>query len=247
MQSALEVTLRTQGEIWFASREVGRLADTEPYFLNTALYYAFGLSAGRYVDRLFQPTYLDDTADVAEEVYVSPATPANPEGDEVANRFTSTYNTSTDDYATINYSAQEDPNADRNLPKYGRRRVLGHGNELRCYLLGRNLSAEELDARIPGYVRLGKKRGKAKVDTRQMAVHSGTGEYELGHPIGAYDTSQTPTGNLVTKRMRPTPLVAQASYDGEYVELRKQDTDAESDDEWPIRLPADAIFLKTKR
>lgn len=247
MQSALEVTLRTQGEIWFASREVGRLADTEPYFLNTALYYAFGLASGRYVDTLFEPTYIDDTADIADDVYVTPATPADAPGDGVANRITSTYNTSSDDYATINYSAQEDPNASKNLPEYGRRRVLGHGNVLQCYLLSRESTVEELDACIPGYVRLGKKRGKARVETRDLAVEESSGEYELGHPIGAYDTEQMPVGNLVTKRMRPTPLVMQGSYDGEYLELTDSGTEDEDNEGCSVCLPADVTFLETKR
>lgn len=245
MQSALEVTLRTQGEIWFASREVGRLADTEPYFLNTALYYAFGLASGRYVDALFEPTYVDDTTDVADDVYVTPAAPPGRSSDGPANHITSTYNTSSDEYATVNYSAQEDPNASKNLPEYGRRRVLGHGNVLRCYLLGRKSSVEELDNQIPGYVRLGKKRGKARVSTRPLDVEKHTGEYGLGHPIGAYDTDQMPVGNLITKRMRPTPLVVQGDYDGEHVELTDPEREDDSDD--GVCLPADVTFLKTKR
>lgn len=243
MQSGLEVTLRTQGEIWFASREVGRLADTEPYFLNTALYYALGLASGRYVDTLFEPTYLDDTEDIVDDIYVTPAAPVELSDDGIANRITSTYNTSSDAYATINYSAQEDPNASKNLPEYGRRRVLGHGNALRCYLLGRESGVAELDDRVPGYTRLGKKRGKARVETRALTVEERTGAYELGHPIGAYDTDQMPVGNLVTKRMRPTPLVAQGSYEGEYIALNNPD----SEDDKPVCLPADVAFLKTKR
>lgn len=245
MQSALAVTLHTQGEIWFASREVGRLADTEPYFLNTALYYAFGLASGRYVDRLFEPTYLDDTAEIADEVYITPATPTG----GVANRITSTYNTSTDDYATINYSAQDDPNEGRNLPSYGRRRVLGHGNELRCYVLGRNLDIDELSADLPRYVRLGKKRGKARVETKPLAVDDGNGEFELGHAIGAYDSDQTPVGDLITKQMRPTPLVAQATYNGPHVVLSEPTSNSEADDttDSSVKLPADVQFLRRKR
>ena len=247
MQSALEVTLRTQGEIWFASREVGRLADTEPYFLNTALYYALGLASGRYVDRLFEPTYLDDTADIADKIYVTPATPL----EATTNRITSIYNTSGDDYATINYSAQDDPDEGRNLPSYGRRRVLGHGNELRCYVLGRGMDASELDSELPGYVRLGKKRGKARVETKPLAVETRSGEYELGHAVGAYDSTQTPTGDLITKRMRPTPLVVQATYDGSYLELSPRHSEGENDpsesDGRAVSLPADVQFLRRKR
>lgn len=245
MDSALEVTLRTQGEIWFASREVGRLADTEPYFLNTALYYALGFASGRYVDRSFEPTYINDTAEIAEDIYVSPAAPSPTDGKRVPNRITSTYNTSSDDYATINYSAEDDPDAKKNLPSYGRRRVLGHGNELRCFILGRGVSADNLDERVPGYVRLGKKRGKAKVETTRLDVDVDVGQYEVRHPIGAYDTDQTPTGNLVTKRMRPTPIVAQGSYEGKYAELSDPRNDTR--DEWSIEFPADLTFLKTQR
>lgn len=246
MESALEVTIRTQGEIWFASREIGRLADTESYFLNTALYYAFGLASGRYIDRSFEPTYLDDTAEIAQTVYVSPAAPMEL-GDETANRITSTYNTSTDDYVTVNYSAQDDPDSGKNLPSYGRRRVLGHGNALRCYLLGRGIRTDELVSHVPGYVRLGKKRGKAKIETKRLTIDRNAGEYQLGHPIGAYDTAQTPVGNLITKRMRPTPLIVQATYEGEHVVLRRPDESDERNENDRIRFPADATFLKTKR
>lgn len=247
MPSALEVTIRTQGEIWFASREIGRLADTQPYFLNTALYYALGLASGRYVDRSFEPMYLDDTAEIAQTVYISPAVLMDPNGDAVENWITSTYNTSTDNYATINYSAQNDPDAGRNLPSFGRRRVLGHGNALRCYLLGRDVDADELERSIPRYVRLGKKRGKAKLETTRVEATTGSGEYLLGHPIGAYDTDQMPTGNLITKRMRPTPLIAQATYDGDYIALHPPDVESDQSEMNGIRLPADVTFLKTKR
>ncbi len=249
MESALEVTIRTQGEIWFASRELGRLADTESYFLNTALYYAFGLASGRYIDRSFNPTYLDDTAEIAQTVYVSPAAPIG-RGEGTANRITSTYNTNTDDYATVNYSAEKDPDAGKNLPTFGRRRVLGHGNALRCLLLGRGIPTDELANSVPGYIRLGKKRGKAKLAIERLNVDSDSGEFSLGHPIGVYDSDRMPTGNLITKRMRPTPLIVQATYEGEHVVLRRTDganEHNEEDREDAIRLPSDVEFLKMKR
>ncbi|WP_158058421.1 type I-D CRISPR-associated protein Cas5/Csc1 [Halorussus halophilus] len=236
----LEARLQTQGEVWFASREVGRLADTESFVLNTALYYALGLAAGRYVDTTFEPTYLADTADVSDRVYVSPAVPISDSGK--TNFITSTYNTSDDDYATVNYSAQEDPDAKKNLPSFGRRRVLGHGNDMRFYLVPREGDAEAIQSRLPKYVRLGKKRGKVRIETEMQSVKRKSGSYELGHPIGAYDTEQTPVGNLVTKRMRPTPLVAQADFEGEYLSFDFADDDGVS-----TGLPADVSFLKQKR
>ncbi len=237
-EQVLEAELQTQGEVWFASREVGRLADTESFILNTALYYALGLASGRYVDTTFKPTYLADTADVAEQMYVSPAVPINGQGG--TNFITTTYNTSNDDYATVNYSAQDDPDAKKNLPSFGRRRVLGHGNQMRFYIVPREDDAESIQSNLPRYVRLGKKRGKVEVETTLHPIERKTGAYRLGHPVGAYDTNQTPVGNLVTKRMRPTPLVAQADFEGDYLSICPES-------ESSVELPADVSFLKQKR
>lgn len=247
----IEATIRTMGEVGFASREVGRLADTEPYVLNTALYYALGFASGRYVDRTFEPTYIEDTDPVADEVYVTPAAsiPAPDAGSVQTDYITSTYSARGDDYATVNYSAQNDPNAKQNLPSFGRRRVLGHGNHLRCYLVPKSISATEIDERVPQYIRIGKKRGKARIDTRLVDARRKTDEYELGHPIGAYDHAEPPTGNVITKRMQPTPLILQGDYEGEHLAISTRPPDAGEDDGSfeRVHLPAGARFLETKR
>jgi CRISPR-associated protein Csc1 len=241
----IEATIRTMGEVGFASREVGRLADTEPYVLNTALYYALGFASGRYVDRKFEPTYIEDTDAVADEVYVTPAAPVPAPGSSSiqTDYITSTYNARGDEYATVNYSKQ-------NLPSFGRRRVLGHGNHLRCYLVPKSESVRTIHERVPQYIRLGKKRGKARVDTRLVEAQRETGEYELGHPLGAYDHAEPPTGNVITKRMQPTPLILQGDYEGDYIAISTRRADADSGDEERrerVHLPADVRFLETKR
>ncbi|WP_128478965.1 type I-D CRISPR-associated protein Cas5/Csc1 [Halorussus pelagicus] len=242
----LEGTLRTQGEVTFTSREVGRLADTEPYVLNTALYYALGLASGRYVDTTFEPTYVADTKDVAD-VYVSPATPVP--GD-APNYVTTTYNATRDAYAERNYSAENDPYEKQNLPSYGRRRSLAQGTTLRFFVLPGDRGADELADDLPQYVRLGKKRGKARLDFEVRDASQQSGQFRLTHPIGAYDSASTPVGNVVTKSMKPTPLIMQADYEGEYVTIDRENS-SDSDEEQPepkrVRFPADLTFLKTKR
>lgn len=54
----IEATLTTHGKVGFASREVGRMTDTDSCILNTALHYALGLASGRYVDVSHEPTYI---------------------------------------------------------------------------------------------------------------------------------------------------------------------------------------------
>jgi len=117
----IEATLRARGEVTFTSREVGRLAETDSHILNTALYYALGLARGQYVDTSHEPTYLDDTAEIRESVYVTPAAPIPGTTPQYV---TTTYNTSRDEYVEVNYSAQDDPYEKQNLPRFGRRRPL---------------------------------------------------------------------------------------------------------------------------
>ncbi len=237
----LEATIQMCGEVTFTSREVGRLADTEPYVLNTALYYALGLASGRYVDTTFEPTYLDDTAEIAREVYVTPAAPVqgtNP------NYVTTTYNSTRDEYAEINYSAEDDPYEKQNLPSFGRRRSLTQRTELRCYLIPRNQSASQLKASVPQYIRLGKKRGKARLDTTVREASEQNGSFQLNHPIGAYDHDEVPTANVITKSMKPTPILLQGDYEGEYIKIDRSEATTEPD---TVSFPRELIFLKQKR
>jgi CRISPR-associated protein Csc1 len=237
----LEATVRAQGEITFTSREVGRLADTEPYVLNTALYYALGLAKGQYVDRSFEPTYVDDTASIAEKLYVSPAAPVPGTSPEY---ITTTYNATRDEYAVVNYAAEDDPYESQNLPSYGRRRSLARGTELRFFVVPRERDADAVSAELPQYARIGKKRGKARIDLTVREAERRSGLFRLNHPIGAYDHNNTPTGNIVTKSMQPTPLILQADYEGDYLHVDR--SEAKTDPE-TVELPVGLTFLATKR
>jgi len=237
----LEATIRTRGEITFTSREVGRLADTEPYVLNTALYYALGLASGRYVDRSFEPTYVDDTDPVADAVYVSPAAPVP---GTTPNYVTTTYNATRDEYAVVNYAAEDDPYEGRNLPSYGRRRSLARGTDLRFFIIPQERDAAAIADELPQYARIGKKRGKARIDLTVREANRCSGSFRLNHPIGAYDHDATPTGNVVSKSMQPTPIILQADYEGEYLCIERDDADTEPES---VELPSELTFLATKR
>lgn len=237
----LEATIRTRGEVTFTSREVGRLADTESYVLNTALYYALGLASGRYVDTSYEPTYIEDTDGIASDVYISPAAPVPGTS---PNYVTTTYNSSRDEYVEINYSAEDDPNEKQNIPSFGRRRSLAQGTNLRFFLVPRGRFAEDLLTALPQYIRLGKKRGKARLDLEVRNAAERTGSFRLNHPIGAYDHDENPLSNVVTKSMKPTSLVLQGDYEGEHLRIDRTETGDGPD---TIELPQGLKFLKTKR
>lgn len=232
----IEIILETQGKVKFASREVGRTADTAEYLLNTALHYAFGYASGRYVDIQHRPTYQEDTADVVEDVYVTPAAPlSQPE------YWTTIYNARGDRYATVNYSATDDPDQKINLPRFGRERAFSLGNEFRCYAIPRAARAQDLLADLPTYVRLGKKRGKAKLHSRLVDARHENGRFTTNHPFSVYDYDGTPLGSVISKNMRPTPLILQAEYEDDHFVIPR------GENESPAKLPTDLEFLQKKR
>lgn len=234
--NVVEVVLETQGKVGFASREVGRTVDSAKYLLNTALHYAFGVASGRYVDTEHRPTYVEDTEGIVDELYITPAEPL-----ESPNYWTTIYNARGDQYTTINYSAADDPDQDINIPRFGRERAFSHGNEFRCYVIPKTMSANKVASDLPAYVRLGKKRGKAKLYVRTVEARREIGQFTLNHPISTYDYDGIPLGSVISKNMRPTPLLLEAEYEDEYLDIPR------GDGEPPAKLPLNLEFLTTKR
>lgn len=231
----VEARLTTQGRVGMASREVGRLVDTDEYILNTALYYALGFASGRYVDTEYRPTYIDDTSDIADELYITPAAPIGQS--EYSTAF---YNARDDSYVDVNYAAEDDPQQSLNLPRFGGERRFTHGNEFRLYLLPKSSSVEQITERTPRYARLGKKRGKVRIDTCVRETSRSSGEFVTNHPIGVHDYHRMPQGDVVSKRMRPTPIILQARYDDDHLSIPRDDGSV-------TKLPADLTFLSVKR
>lgn len=242
----IEATLTTHGKVGFASREVGRMTDTDSCILNTALHYALGLASGRYVDVNHQPTYIEDTVEIVNDVYVTPAAPARIERDESIKTeyITTNRNARSDTYATPNYPATDDPTgkSSKNLPTFERERALAPENVFRFYVFPYGRDATEVVSQLPSYIRLGKKRGKGHVSYRIVDGARRSGDFTLGHPLSVYDHETTPTGGVVMKQMQPTPVWFEAEFDTEYYAIESPFRNQSR-----VCYPADAKFLATKR
>ncbi|OPY57378.1 MAG: hypothetical protein A4E49_00058 [Methanosaeta sp. PtaU1.Bin112] len=257
----VECSIETLDRTLYASREVGDLVDTGDYILSTALHYAFGFVRGKYINIGNRPSYLEETRDVYKRLYITPGKPESLgeymdrilkvpfQGSKpkplphLGGHSTSQWNARTHQYAVKNWNAK-DPNypyKGKNLPQFGRERVLDQQNLLISFILPYEDDASSLALKIPKYIRLGKKRSKARVRTRVVEGVIEDGEFLSNHPFGIYDYEGVPMGDLISVRMRPVPLIVQGRYKGKFIRVPRNEKRED------VILPYKLEFLKAKR
>jgi len=187
-----ELTLHEN--LFFATRELGRLYESERYLHNYALAYALGLAIAPYFQRNQIPEYRAQLEPLnAEGIYVTPACPLNVR-----------YDLTTFKFANNAYHV-EMVQARRNTPSYGRAKELSVGSRFEFGVLCQGESP-----RLPRWVRLGLWRSKAEV--RAVAGHALTGttlDQELVtfplNPLDLADLGMLGVYDLIS--MRPSSLI----------------------------------------
>jgi CRISPR-associated protein Csc1 len=187
--------------LFYATRELGRLYETGRYLHNYALTYAFGFAAAPWFHREQVPHYAEDLLPLREQIYVTPAAPAQ----------------SAFQLATFKYGEEqlhvEMRQAERNTPSFGRAKELAPESVFHCYVL----SATPLT--LPRWVRLGKWHSKTLVETQALAVQERTGSYSAAAPLNPLDI---PPGTLQAFdiiSMPPASIVANARCAGPHYAL----------------------------
>ncbi len=218
----LELTLMEK--VFFASREIDELFQTEPVLGNYALSYALGLvtSPYRLMEREDRPYYREDLSTLNEQgIYVSPGTPIGTPALEVER-----FNGMVDSYwykmannavvadLAVRFGERARPT---NFPQKGRLRMLSRGNRFFCFVCARDSYTP------PQYIRLGKFMSKARVDmaqawhtppviqVQQQRVACFLNPLDLGSDIeiGSYDLFNLP----------PVPLIRNAQLTGNVYDL----------------------------
>lgn len=257
----VECSIETLDRTLYASREIGDLVDTGDFILSTALHYAFGFVTGKYVNYGNKPSYIKETSEIFEKFYITAA--KSESVDEYVRRIlgistsndrekplpylgghsTSHWNARTHEYIVKNWNAKDPdyPYKGKNLPQFGRERVLDQQNLLTAYILPYEGDAASLASRIPRYVRLGKKRSKARIRTKVIEGLIEEGKFLTNHPFGIYDYDGVPLGDLISVRMRPMPLIVQGRYSGKFIRIPRA---GRCED---VVLPYKLEFLKAKR
>lgn len=195
--------------LYFATREIGLLFETERYIHNYALSYAlFNDSLIRlpFYTPAQRPTYAEDLALLNQAgVYVTPARPVLVD-----------YQLVTYKIAQVTYHQRAErfgaPNYPRNI---GRVKELAPGSTLEFFVLG-----EGSDLRLPRWIRLGKWMSKAEVEVRgeaRLPIH--TGDYICRHPLNPLDLGPNRLGVFNIISMPPVSLIESAHLSGQHISI----------------------------
>jgi CRISPR-associated protein Csc1 len=191
--------------LFYATREVGRLYETGRYLHNYGLTFALGLATASYFNNSAVPRYAEDLLTLnAQGIYVLPAKPLSVE-----------FELTTFKYADNRYHVQMEQSS-RNTPTFGRAKELATGSRFEFFIL----SDQALT--MPKWIRLGKWMSKAAVETIRQEEAKGvqTGSFTSTTPINPLDLP--PETRLLTYdiiSMPPVSLLDHANLAGPHYRL----------------------------
>lgn len=178
--------------LYHATREIGRLYETEPVIHNYALCYALGLvdsetyattvpeeHSYRYFCREQVPKYEEHLTPLNQQgIYVTPAHSIN---------HTSVLNTWK--YANNNYHV-EMQKTQKNIPSFGRAKEIAPESQFEFFIISQN--DIQLKGKLPKWIRLGKWMSKAELEIQQVAkLESKTGDFTFSYPLNPLDVMFT--------------------------------------------------------
>lgn len=190
--------------LFYASREMGRLYETEKYLHNYGLTYALGLVKSPYTNTSQVPHYAEDLSALNEQgVYVTPAHPVR-----------CSFAFHTFKMANVNYYAFT-PQESRNRVVFGRAKELAPESSFEFCVLSREAIP------LPRWIRLGKWMAKAHVTTlAQLPVQVKQGNGRVWRARGALNPLDLPlrpaSCNIIA--MAPASLITNVALDGDCYE-----------------------------
>ena len=201
--------------LYYATREMGRLYETEKVIHNWALTYALGLIQKPYRSFNSVPTYQEDLTPInAAGVYVTPAKPIH--YDYVISTFKLADNRHRPFSTVSNTRKRELKITVTNKPSFGKAKELAQESEFEFFIVG------ELPERVPKWIRLGLWMSKAKIeieDCQDLTVQRG--KFTCPHLLNPLDLSIRPQlYDLIS--MPPVSLLQNATLTGEYVAFQRE-------------------------
>ena len=207
--------------IYFATREIGRLYETEAIIHNYALCYALGLVdsevysttvAEEHSYRYFCPEQVPK--------YEEHLTPLNEQGIYVTPARSLSHSSilNTWKYANNNYHVEMEK-TQKNIPSFGRAKEIAPESKFEFFMLS------EKSLKLPKWIRLGKWMSKAEVaikEVRECKRSQSEAEFIFPYPLNPLDvmfTHQVISYDVVN--MPPVSLIQNVKMRGIYYEFDK--------------------------
>lgn len=208
-------TLELHDSMYFATREIGRLYETEPILHNYGLCYALGLvdndrhsttvpeeHSYRYFCPEQVPKYQEHLTPLNQQrIYVTPARAVS---------HTTVLNTWK--YANNNYHVEMEK-TQKNIPSFGRAKEIAPESQFECFIIS------EAALVLPRWIRLGKWASKTEVYVEKLEkikLHQ-EAEFTYPYPLNPLDVMFT---NQVlsydTVNMPPVSLIRNVQMRGKY-------------------------------
>ncbi|MBK8048912.1 MAG: type I-D CRISPR-associated protein Cas5/Csc1 [Anaerolineales bacterium] len=192
--------------VFYATREIGRLYETGRYLHNYGLAYALGLAVAPYYNATAVPRYAEDLNPLNDrEVYVTPARPLDP-----------AFTLHTFKYADNRYRVKMEQSS-RNTPTFGRAKELAVESKFEFMILS------SAPCQVPRWVRLGKWMSKTAVEVISEEVQDKivTGEFTSAMPLNPLDLPESLrllAYDLIS--MPPVSLLDHAMLSGPHFKLQ---------------------------
>ncbi|MBW4554448.1 MAG: type I-D CRISPR-associated protein Cas5/Csc1 [Trichormus sp. ATA11-4-KO1] len=221
--------LELHDSLYFATREIGRLYETEPVIHNYALCYALGLVdsevystivAEEHSYRYFCPEQVPK--------YEEHLTPLNQQGIYItpARSIKHSAILNTWKYANNNYHVEMEK-TQKNIPSFGRAKEIAPESQFEFFVISQK------DIKLPKWIRLGKWMSKAEVTVTELPKpKTNGGIFTCKHPLNPLDvmfTHQVISYDVVN--MPPVSLIQNVQIRGEYYQF-----DALKDLKIPARM-----------
>jgi CRISPR-associated protein Csc1 len=188
--------------LFYASREMGRLYETEKYLHNYGLTYALGMATAPYAHLAQVPHYQEELDGMNQQgVYVTPAHPL---------RYSFSF--STFKMANENHYSFM-PQVSSNRVVFGRSKELAPESTFEFFVLS------EKELALPCWIRLGKWMAKARVQVKGRGMaRAKKGTFRADGALNPLDLTVMPENcNIVS--MAPASLITNVSCTGGYYEL----------------------------
>jgi len=208
-------TIELHDSLYFATREIGRLYETEPILHNYALCYALGL--------IDNPSYQTTVAEEDSYRYFCPEqvpkyeqhlTPLNQQGIYVTPARTVNYTAvlNTWKYANNNYHVEMEK-TQKNIPSFGRTKEIAPESQFEFFII------TEKSLKLPKWIRLGKWASKAELTMEELPYSQQDREREFifSYPLNPLDVMFThQVLSYDTINMPPVSLIRNVRMRGEY-------------------------------